>query len=82
MIIFVRPDGHLCINPEEKCPEGVTVLMAIYGEMAIYGQEAAGVALAPSARLTAHLPQKQSCRGAAATEVRQFLRAQRLPTLG
>jgi hypothetical protein len=37
MIIFVPPDGHLCIKPEEKCPEGVTVLMAIYGEMAIYG---------------------------------------------
>jgi hypothetical protein len=30
-------------KPEGKRPSGVTVLMAIYGEMAIYGQEAAGV---------------------------------------
>jgi hypothetical protein len=31
-------------KPEEERPLGVTVLMAIYGEMAIYGQGAAGVA--------------------------------------
>jgi hypothetical protein len=48
MIIFARPDGHLCIKPEEKCPEGVTRLMAIYGEMAIYG---ASLSASPSAAI-------------------------------
>jgi hypothetical protein len=37
MIIFVRPDGHLFKNPGGMNAKGVTVLMAIYGEMAIYG---------------------------------------------
>jgi hypothetical protein len=45
MIIYGRddhlreaPDGHLCTKPEEKCPQGVTPLMAIYVLVAIYGR--------------------------------------------
>ena len=34
------PDGHLCQNPEEKSPNPGTLLMAIYGEMVIYGVDA------------------------------------------
>jgi hypothetical protein len=31
LLVRSRPDGHLCTNPEEKCPVGDTHLMAIYG---------------------------------------------------
>jgi hypothetical protein len=38
-IVDEGSDGHLCTKPEERRPQGVTPLMAIYGEMAIYGCE-------------------------------------------
>jgi hypothetical protein len=31
MPVPLRPDGHLWTKPEEKCPEGATHLVAIYG---------------------------------------------------
>jgi hypothetical protein len=37
------PDGHLWTTPEEERPEGLTPLMAIYGEMTIYGQRSANL---------------------------------------
>jgi hypothetical protein len=40
MTISGTPDDHLWTNPEEKPPEGVTHLMAIYGAMIINGPRA------------------------------------------
>jgi hypothetical protein len=51
-----RPDGHLCKNLGEKRPEGVTLLMAIYGPIVpLCGPQFVGDRLSPRLDDPTHL---------------------------